>query len=84
MAANGDEQSAQSSATGRKTWDDRLNDAGARAEQELRRVVRFIDEEVVPDVRRNGSLALRRAAAELEKLARSLDDYRGGGPAAKP
>ena len=57
-----------------KSFEQRLRDAGTRAEEELRRVVRYLDEEVVPEVRRNGSTALRSAAARLQKLAESMDD----------
>ena len=44
-------------------------EAAARAEEEVRRVVTYINDEVVPEVRRNGSQALRIAAVELQKLA---------------
>ena len=91
MAESNQDGPAGAPGTGRKAWDDRLNEVGARAEEEVRRVVRFLDEEVVPEVRRNGSIALRRAATELERLARNLDDHRtvddhrtAGGPTGKP
>jgi hypothetical protein len=38
--------------------------------------VAYINDEVVPDIRRNGSQALRDAAAELQKLAQRMDDRR--------
>ncbi len=63
--------------------EDRLRGAGERIEEELRRAVRYIDEEVVPEVRRNSSVALRAAAQRLAKLAEQIDDERrrreGGG-----
>ena len=63
--------------------DERLRGAGERIEEELRRAVRFIDEEVVPEVRRNSSVALRAASDRLRKLAERMDDERrrheGGG-----
>lgn len=65
-----------------RSWEERLNEAGERFEEELRRVVRYIDEQVVPEVRRNGSSALRSAAAQLQKLAEHMDDSKpdpGGG-----
>lgn len=56
---------------------------GGQIEAEVRRAVRFLDEEVVPEVRRSGSAALRTAAEQLRKLAEQLDDERkrreGGG-----
>ncbi len=58
----------------RPAWETRLRDAAAHVEDDLKRVVTYINDEVVPDVRRNGSAALRSAAAELERLARSMDD----------
>ena len=64
-------------------FEGRLRDAGERIEEELRRAVRFIDEEVVPEVRRNSSAALRTAADRLRGLAERMDDERkrreGGG-----
>lgn len=57
-----------------KSFEQRLRDAGARAEEELRRVVRYLDEEVVPEVRANSSSALRAAAARLQQLADSMED----------
>jgi len=62
----------------KRPWEERISDAGARlrdeVQDELRRVVRFIDDEVVPEVRRNSSSALRAAAIRLQKLAQHMDD----------
>ena len=58
-------------------WEQKLQDVGARVEEDLRRVVTYINDEVVPDVRRNGSAALRAAAVELQKLAQRMDDEAG-------
>lgn len=54
-------------------WEQMLRDAGARAEDDLGRLVQYINDEVVPEVRRDGSQALRRAAAEMQKLADRMD-----------
>jgi hypothetical protein len=59
-----------------RPWEQQLREAAARAEEELRRVVTYINDEVVPDIRRNGSQALRAASAELQKLAQRMDDHR--------
>jgi hypothetical protein len=59
-----------------KPWEQQLREGAARAEEELRKVVAFINDEVVPEVRRNGSHALRAAAAEMQKLAQRMDDRR--------
>ena len=67
-----------------KPLDQSLREAAQRAEEELRRFARYLDEEVVPEVRRNSSTALRAAAVRLQKLAESMDDARydksGTGP----
>lgn len=60
----------------KKPWEQRLREAGETAEADVRRVIGYINDEVVPDVRRNGSEALRLAAAELQKLAQRIDDAR--------
>jgi hypothetical protein len=57
-----------------KSFDQRVQEAAARAEAELHRLVRYLDDEVVPEVRRNSSTALRAAAIRLQKLAESMDD----------
>jgi hypothetical protein len=55
-----------------------------RTWKNVRRVVTYINDEVVPDIRRNGSQALRAAAEALQKLAQHMDDRKaasGGGAA---
>ena len=59
-----------------KRWEDNLRDAGSKLEEELRRAIRFLDDEVVPEVRKTGSAALRKASEELRNLAEKLDDER--------
>jgi hypothetical protein len=56
-------------------WEQQLRDAATHLESDLRNVVKYINDEVVPDVRRNGSEALRAAAAELHKLAQRMDEH---------
>jgi hypothetical protein len=58
----------------KKPLEDRLREAASHVEDDVRRVITYINDEVVPDVRRNGSEALRAAAAELRKLAERVDD----------
>ena len=53
-------------------------------EDDLRRVIAYINDEVVPDVRRNGSEALRAAARELSRLAERMEYRSGGTPGAPP
>ena len=59
-----------------KHWEQQLRDAATRAEEELKRVVKYINDEVVPDIRKNGSQALRAASDELQKLAQRMDERR--------
>ena len=61
----------------KRAWEQRLQEAASNIEDELRRVVTYLNEEVVPEVRQNGSSALRKAAVELERLARKMEDRRG-------
>ena len=58
----------------KRPWEQQLKDAAAHIETDLRNVVKYINDEVVPEVRRNGSDALRSAAAELHRLAQRMDD----------
>ena len=46
----------------KRPWEQQLRDATAHLETDLRNVVKYINDEVVPEVRRNGSEALRAAA----------------------
>jgi hypothetical protein len=59
-----------------RSWEQQLREAAARVEEDLRHVVTYINDEVVPDIRQNSSHALRAAAAELQKLAQRMDDRR--------
>ncbi|WP_158794470.1 hypothetical protein [Granulicella sp. L60] len=71
----------------KRPWEQQLKDAAAHLETDLKNVVKYINDEVVPDVRKNGSEALRSAAAELHRLAQRMDDHarrRQGGPNPPP
>ena len=59
----------------KRAWEQQLRDAAAHLEADLQNVVTYINDQVVPEVRRNGSEALRAAAAELHRLAQRMDDY---------
>ena len=59
----------------KRPWEQQLRDAATHLETDLKNVVKYINDEVVPDVRRNSSEALRAAAAELHKLASRMDDH---------
>jgi bisphosphoglycerate-dependent phosphoglycerate mutase len=57
--------------------DEQMNEAAERVEEELKRVIAYLNDRVVPEVRQNGSKALRAAAEQLTKLAEHLDSRRG-------
>lgn len=61
--------------TPKRPWEQQLRDAAAHLETDLRKVANYINDQVVPEVRRNGSDALRAAAVELHKLAERMDDH---------
>ena len=69
-----------SSEAPKRPWEQRLQEAGTRVEEDLRTVINYINDEVVPDVRRNGSQALRAAATELQRLAQRMDERAGRTP----
>ncbi len=57
---------------GRKV-DEHLNNATPRVEEEVRKVINYLNDEVVPKVRQNSSEALRIAAEQLRKLADHME-----------
>lgn len=57
-------------------WNQNVHNATERAEDELQRLIRYLNDEVVPEVREQGSAALRKAAEGLHTLAKKLDDDR--------
>jgi F0F1-type ATP synthase membrane subunit b/b' len=61
-----------------KKVDKRLNQAMPRVEEELKKVIAHLNDQVVPQLRQGSSQALRAAADRLRKLAEQLED----GPAA--
>jgi hypothetical protein len=60
-----------------RTVDEHMSDFGERFEQEVRRVITYLNNQVVPEVRENGSKALRVAAGQLTRLADHLESRRG-------
>jgi glutamyl-tRNA reductase len=65
-----------------KAWETRIRGAAAQVEAEVQKVIQYINDEVVPDVRKNGSEALRMAAQELQRLAERMDDSKTPPPPA--
>jgi hypothetical protein len=60
---------------GRKV-DETVNKAIPRVEEELKRIIAYLNDEVVPRVREDSSKGLRVAAEQLTKLAEHLDRTR--------
>jgi hypothetical protein len=69
---------------GPKPWEQQLRDVAVRVEEELRRVVTYINDQVVPEIRINGTEALRAAAEQLQKLAQRMDDRRAAAQGQTP
>ncbi len=65
-------------------WEQQLRETASRLETDLRRFATYVNDEIVPDIRRNGSEALRDAAAELHRLAQRMDDHARGTPPPPP
>jgi len=57
---------------GRKV-DERFAEGVPRVEEEVKKVIAYLNDEVVPQVRENSSQALRVAADHLSRLAEHLD-----------
>jgi len=53
--------------------DERFAKDAPRVEEEVKRVITYLNDEVVPQVRQNSSQALRVAAEHLSRLAEHLD-----------
>jgi hypothetical protein len=68
----------------KRPWEQQLRDAAAHLETDMKNVVRYLNDEVVPEVRRNGSVALRAAAVELHRLAERMDDQARKNAASSP
>ena len=68
----------------KSTWEQRLHETGSRLEDDLRSLVAYFNDEVVPGVRKNGSEALRAAAKELNRLAQRMDERAGRTPPPPP
>ncbi|HTW45460.1 MAG TPA: hypothetical protein VMD58_07940 [Acidobacteriaceae bacterium] len=55
----------------------KFNQTAPRIEEEVKKVIAYLNDEVVPEVRQNSSKALRVAAEQLAKLAEHLDRNTG-------
>jgi bisphosphoglycerate-dependent phosphoglycerate mutase len=62
-----------------KKVDEHLNQAMPRVEEELKKVIAYLNDQVVPQLRQGSAQALTAAADQLRKLAQQLDDGPGSG-----
>lgn len=58
--------------------DTKLEDLGRALDQEIKRLITFVDERIVPAARQDAHKLLRRAARELERLAEKLEKDKSG------
>ncbi|HEY0794328.1 MAG TPA: hypothetical protein VGD64_00970 [Acidisarcina sp.] len=61
---------------GRKI-DSQAGEALPRVEEEVKKVIAYLNDQVVPEVKKNSSEALRFASSHLARLAEHLDRRRG-------
>jgi bisphosphoglycerate-dependent phosphoglycerate mutase len=54
--------------------DERVESAIPRVEEEIRRLISYLNDEVVPNLRQDSAKVLRSAADQLRKFASHLDD----------
>jgi len=62
-----------------KRVDDRVSQGLPKVEEELKKVIAFLNDQVVPRLRQDSSQALHAAADRLRKLAEQLDNGPGSG-----
>jgi bisphosphoglycerate-dependent phosphoglycerate mutase len=62
-----------------KKVDEHLSQVAPRIEEEVKRVISYLNDEVVPQLRQGSSQALRSASDSLRKLAEQLDNRPGSG-----
>lgn len=55
------------------TLEEKLNQAKPRIEEEVKKVIAYLNDEIVPEVRANSSKALRVASERLAKLAERME-----------
>ena len=63
-----------------KRWEQQLREAATRAEEELRRVVTYINDEVVPLVRQHSTTGLRVASDKLKEFADYMESTKKDKP----
>jgi regulator of sigma D len=62
-----------------KKVDERFNQVLPRVEEEVKKVITYLNDQVVPQVRQGSAQALHSAADQLRKLAEQLEERPGNG-----
>jgi len=70
-----DNRARSSSRDSSTRWGEKLSEAEQRIQTELAEIVEYLDREVVPNVRRHSSRALRTVADKLQNLATYMDEH---------
>jgi hypothetical protein len=60
-----------------KKVDQRFNQGAPRIEDELKKLIAYLNDQLVPQLRQESAQALHSAAEKLRKLAEQLDDRNG-------
>jgi hypothetical protein len=55
-------------------WNGKIHETTEKAEEELKRLIAYLNDEVVPDVRRHSVAGLRSAAEALQALAQKMEE----------
>lgn len=61
----------------------KVDETTRRMEDELRQFIKYLNDDVVPKIRTQGSQALRSAAQQLSRMADSMDDKKKSGEGKK-
>jgi bisphosphoglycerate-dependent phosphoglycerate mutase len=56
-------------------WKEQVQETATKAEEEVKRLIKYLNDEVVPDIRKQSSTALKSAAEQLRALAEKLEKH---------
>jgi hypothetical protein len=70
-----DDQARSSRSDSSRRWEEKLSETEQRVQKELAEIVDYLDREIVPNVRRHSSRALRKIADKLQNLATYMDEH---------
>ena len=61
----------------KRSWEQAIEDMVTQTETKVLHAITYLNEEIVPEVRRDSAQALRAAAMQLNKLADHMENRRG-------